>query len=204
MKKLITVLMLLVIATGVSQAQNFEIGLKGGLNLSQIRGEGGGSDKSFWDPNASRVTGFTGGIFTKFGNKIYLQPELMVSTKGGKAYDVLGIEHNFKQTYFDIPVLLGVKVGDVLRINAGPMATFLINKDETFMQQIGLASNEKYRNAFLGYQFGVGFDISKIRLDMKYEGNVNDVFNVNYKDAQTKSQFAGKSNAFMITAGFAF
>ena len=205
MKKLITGLFLATVMMNSSFAQSFEIGLKGGINQSQIRGEGKGSDKSFWDADASRVTGFTGGIYTRFGNKIYLQPELMVSTKGGKTKDALGIQHDFKQTYFDVPVLVGVKIGNTLRINGGPMATFLINKDKSFFQNIGLSKDEStWRKAFLGYQLGVGVDISRLRIDLKYEGNANDVFNIDYDNKQTKNQFAGKGNAFMLTAGFAF
>ncbi|MFB0946403.1 MAG: hypothetical protein ACI8WW_002476, partial [Oceanospirillaceae bacterium] len=60
------------------------------------------------------------------------------------------------------------------------------------------------RNAILGYQAGVGFDIKKIRLDLRYEGNVNDVFNIDYNDQKTENQFSGKGSLFMFTVGYAF
>ena len=85
------------------------------------------------------------------------------------------------------------------------MATFLVNKDDSFFKIIGLQSNQDdFRKAILGYQLGVGFDINKLRLDMRYEGNVNDVFNIDYDNNQTQSQFAGKGNLFFFTLGYAF
>ncbi|MGR3810906.1 porin family protein [Jiulongibacter sp. NS-SX5] len=207
MKKLIILAALATVGSlTAAQAQdNFEIGLRGGVNLSTISGEGSGSNEGFWNSEDTRSTGFTAGLYTRFGNKLFLQPELIVSQKGGSTTGILGQERDFKQTYFDIPVLVGVKATDVIRVNAGPVATFLINEDNTFLQNIGLqAEEEGFRKALLGYQFGVGFDISRLRLDMRYEGNVNDVFNIDYEDRQTESQFAGKGNSFSVTAGLAF
>lgn len=204
MKKLIAVAITMVAFTTVSKAQ-FEIGARAGVNLSQVRGEGSGSDGEFWNTNETRSTGFTGGIYTRFGDKLFLQPEFIISQKGGTTTGVFGVERTFKQTYFDIPVLVGAKVADVLRIQAGPVATFLVNEDDGFFENLGIQNNDdEFRKAILGYQLGVGFDISKIRLDMRYEGNVNDVFNIDYDNQQTENQFAGKGNLWFVTLGYAF
>lgn len=203
MKKLMIALAL--ITASISTKAQFEVGLRAGVNLSQVVGDGNGSDQGFWDADQTRTTGFTGGVYTRFGSKVFVQPEFIISQKGGKTRGILGVERNFKQTYFDVPVLLGVKVADVANVKFGPVATFLVNEDKTFFENIGLQnSDEGFRKAILGYQLGVGFDIRKIRLDMRYEGNVNDVFNIDYDNDQTRSQFAGKGNSFFVTAGFAF
>ncbi len=205
MKKLIAILTVVGLAGTGAMAQGFEIGARAGVNLSQVRGDGSGSDGGFWDSGETRTTGFTGGLYTRFGNKVFLQPEFIISQKGGTTTGLLGGERDFKQTYFDVPVLVGVKAGDVVRIQAGPVATFLINEDETFFQNIGLTEKEEgFRKAILGYQLGVGFDISKFRLDMRYEGNINDVFNIDYDNDQTRDQFAGKGNLWFLTLGYAF
>lgn len=205
MKKLLMIIGLVAGAATVSTAQGVAFGLKGGVNLSQVRGDGNGSDQGFWEADAARTTGFTAGAFARFGNKVYLQPEFMISQKGGKTTGLLGIERDFKQTYFDVPVLVGIRLADVIRVNAGPVATFLVNEDQSFLDNIGITDSEEgFRKAILGYQAGIGFDIGKINLDMRYEGNVNDVFNIDYDNSQTQSQFAGKGNAWMVTAGFTF
>lgn len=56
----------------------------------------------------------------------------------------------------------------------------------------------------LGYQAGVGFDIGKLNIDLRYEGNVNDVVNVKFTDANTASKFAAKGNSLQATLGFNF
>jgi hypothetical protein len=206
MKKSIIITILGVFVSTAIFAQAFEIGVKGGVSLSQIKGEGSGSSSNFWNNEGSRATGFTGGIYTKFGNKLFLQPEFLITQKGGSYNNVLGVKQSFKQTYFDIPVLVGFQATENVRLMAGPVATFLVNKDDSFLSNLGLASNqnEGFRKALLGFQTGVGFDINKIRLDLRYEGNINDVFNIDYKDSQTESQFKGKGNAFSATIGYKF
>lgn len=202
---LILMFTLVGISLGVNAQSKLTLGARAGINLSQIRGDGKGSSQSFWDDESARTIGFTGGLFARIGDKFYLQPEFIISQKGGKTKNALGIETDFKQTYFDVPVLVGTKIGKIARINAGPMATFLINKNDSFLEQIGvIEKDEGFRKAILGYQAGVGFDIGKITLDMRYEGNVNDVFNINYKDSQTESQFAGKGNLWFVTLGYKF
>lgn len=187
---------------GVEAQDKFEVGVKAGVNLSHIRGEGGGSFPSFWEEEATRTTGFTGGIYARFGDGFFIQPELLLSQKGGNFVDIVGIEREFKQTYLDVPILVGTRIGNTVRINAGPVATFLLNEDDTFLNQIGITQEDGFRNALLGYQAGVGFDIGKVRLDLRYEGNVNDVFNIDYDDAQTEDQFSGKGSLFMFTVGY--
>lgn len=202
---------LLALSTGMlsffgasAQGDKFEIGLKAGVNLSHIRGEGGGSFQSFWEDEATRTTGFTGGVYARIGDGFFIQPELLISQKGGNFVDIVGIERSFKQTYLDVPILVGARVLNTVRVNAGPVATFLINRDDSFLQQIGISQEDGFRKALLGYQAGVGFDIKKIRVDLRYEGNINDVFNIDYNNQQTEDQFSGKGSLYMFTVGYAF
>lgn len=201
---LLAITTILFAVVGTQAQDKFEVGLKAGVNLSHIRGEGGGSFNSFWEENATRTTGFTGGIYARFGDGFFIQPELLLSQKGGNFVDIVGIERTFKQTYLDIPILIGTRIGNTVRLNAGPVATFLINGDEPFLDQIGITQEDGFRKALLGYQAGVGFDIKKIRLDLRYEGNINDVFNIDYNNQQTEDQFSGKGSLFMFTLGYAF
>lgn len=204
MKKSVIFTIIAVFTSSVISAQKFEIGVKAGVALSQIKGDGNGSSSSFWNTDEPRSTGFTGGLYTRFGDKFFVQPEFLLTQKGGTYTNLLGIKQSFKQTYIDVPVLIGIKATENVRLMVGPVATFLINENQTFLQNIGLASqSEGFRKAILGYQAGVGFDISKMRLDLRYEGNINDVFNINYKDANTEKQFRGKGNLFSATIGFA-
>lgn len=218
MKKIITLAIIsLISASTFAQTKGFTAGLRLGTNLSQVRG----NDLSFTSGNTvfnfrnneNRAFGFTGGIFLRFGRKVFLQPEILISQKGGK-YDVITDNGNntktidFRMTNLDLPLLLGVKLGNVFRINAGPIATFNIGNDGRLGDAIedarGESAEQIYNKAVFGYQAGLGFDIGQFNLDVRYEGNVNDIIDVKYKNADTASKFAAKGNSFQATVGFHF
>ena len=218
MKKVLLVAVLaLSCMTTFAQQKLFTVGLRAGVNLSQVAGNdlslsSGGKNFSFKN-NDSRAYGFVGGIFMRFGKKVFIQPEILVSQKGGK-FDVFedgksnGKSVDLKLTNIDLPVLIGVKIGNVFRINAGPVATFRLsdsgNLGDSINEYQGQKANEIFKDAILGYQAGVGFDIGKLNIDLRYEGNINDVVNVKFSDANTASKFAAKGNSLQATLGFNF
>lgn len=205
---IITAFALVCFNVAMAQDKAVTAGFKIGPNLSQIKSDGKGA--AFFDNEDTRALGVTGGFFARFGKKFYIQPELMLSTKGGKLVvfesELFDAKEtiNYRSTYLDVPVLVGAKIGNVVRINAGPMATFLINQDKDFKDNFNEENEPAFSKAIFGYQAGLGFDVGKINFDMRYEGNVNDVFNIDYDDAQTASQFAAKGNLFLFTVGFHF
>ena len=218
MKKIITLAIIsLISASTFAQTKGFTAGLRLGTNLSQVRGNDlsmtSGNTVFNFRHNENRAFGFVGGVFMRFGRTVFLQPEILVSQKGGK-YDLITDNGNntktidFRMTNLDLPLLVGVKLGDVLRINAGPIATFNIGNDGKLGDAITEASGESveqiYKKAVFGYQAGVGFDIGQINVDVRYEGNVNDIIDVKYKNAETASKFAAKGNSFQATIGFHF
>lgn len=216
-KLLLTAIIALSCMTTFSQQKIFTVGLRAGVNLSQFSGNdlslsSGGKNFSF-KANDTRAYGFVGGIFMRFGKTVFIQPEILLSQKGGK-FDVFedgkinGRTIDFKLTNIDFPVLIGVKISDVLRINAGPIATFRLsdsgNLRDSIKEYQGREANEIFNDVILGYQAGVGFDIGKLNIDLRYEGNINDVVNVKFSDASTASKFAAKGNSLQATLGFNF
>ncbi|GAB3507459.1 porin family protein [Emticicia fontis] len=218
MKKITTLaIVFLISVSAFAQTKSFTAGLRLGTNLSQVRG----NDLSFTSGNTvfnfrnneNRAFGFVGGAFFRFGKTVFLQPEILVSQKGGK-YDLITDNGNntktidFRMTNLDVPLLLGVKLGQVLRINAGPVATFNIGNNGKLGDAIrdarGESAEQIYNKAVFGYQAGVGFDFGQLNFDVRYEGNVNDVIDVKYKNAETASKFAAKGNSFQATIGFHF
>ena len=218
MKKLLLIAIIAMSCmTTFAQDKLFTVGLRAGVNLSQVAGNdlslsSGGKNFSFKN-NDTRAYGFVGGIFMRFGKKIFIQPEILLSQKGGK-FDVFedgksnGRSVDLKLTNIDLPVLVGVKLGNVLRINAGPVATFRLsdsgNIGDSIKEYQGQNANEVFKDVILGYQAGVGFDIGKLNIDLRYEGNVNDVVDVKFSDASTASKFAAKGNSLQATLGFNF
>jgi len=218
MKKIITLAFVsLMSASTFAQTKAFTAGLRLGANLSQVRGNDlsitAGNTVFNFRNNDNRAVGFTGGVFLRFGRTFFLQPEILLSQKGGR-YDIIENNGNntktvdFRMTNLDFPLLVGVKIGDVFRINAGPIATFRIgdngNLGDAIADARGEDADQVFNKAVFGYQAGIGFDISKLNFDLRYEGNINDVINVKYKDAETASKFASKGNLFQATIGFHF
>ena len=78
MKKTIATLILLVLGTGISQAQLLEFGVKGGVNFSNYTG-GDISDVDF-----KAITSYHGGMImeVKLFENLAIQPELLYSTQG--------------------------------------------------------------------------------------------------------------------------
>lgn len=216
-KLLLTATIVISSMTVFAQEKLFTVGLRAGVNLSQVSGNdlslsSGGRNFSFKN-NDTRAYGFVGGIFMRFGKTIFIQPEILLSQKGGR-FDVFengksnGRTVDLKLTNLDLPVLIGVKLMNVLRINAGPVATFRLsdsgNIGDSIKEYQGQSSKEIFNDVTLGYQAGVGFDIGKLNIDLRYEGNVNDVVNVKFADANTASKFAAKGNSLQATLGFNF
>lgn len=221
MKKIFFVIALLSLHLTASAQYNpfFRFGLKGGVNLSNISGNdlklgSGGSPFNLQD-NENRSTGFVGGIYMRFGRAFYIQPEFLFSQKGGRfnVYkDGLTNEQgklDVRFSNFDVPVLLGFRMLRFLRINAGPVASLRMANNgkirESFLQYTGPQGDTRYKNGIsYGYQAGAGIDLGRLSLDVRYEGNLNDIVNINYNNQTTAQQFGRKSNLWQATLGIAF
>ncbi|GAB3935078.1 outer membrane beta-barrel protein [Larkinella terrae] len=204
----------------------FSFGLKVGANFSQLNTlemktprltsggmpvmSGGQVVYDFFRNNDSRTTGIVGGAFFRFGRKLYIQPELLVSSKGGK-FDLIqtGLVNqsvDVKFTTFDVPVLIGFKLGP-LRLNAGPLMSLTISEDknlkDSFKQYTTQPIDETFKQAVFGYQAGVGLSLGGLQLDLRYEGNLSDLSQVGIKTANTDARFNTKSTLWQLTLGYA-
>lgn len=124
--------------------------------------------------------GFHAGLFARFSVLgFYIQPEAMFTSSGGQiVIDNEAVAPNVDQVKsmrynkIDVPVMIGFKIGPLLRLNAGPAFSFLLDsdvRDGNAQQQI----EENYSNATVGFQAGVGLDISKLNFDLRYENNLS-------------------------------
>src|SRR5690606_28667523 len=101
---------------------------------------------------------------------------LPISSNGGeiKFEDEVGdqIVNEYEFNKLDVPVMVGIKLLNVIRVQAGPIASLLLKADA---KEGGVTSDVKdnYKSATVGYQAGVGLDIGSLILDLKYEGNLS-------------------------------
>lgn len=158
-------------AVGTVSAQEFSIGPKVGLSQGNVEVDGNGFSKG------NSKMGYHVGLFARLGgNAIYLQPEVLYTNTGGEFKEVQGSnEVNYEATFnrLDVPVLVGLKFADLFRIQAGPVASFMLNSEVT--QDVGNAALPDYKKSTLAYHAGIGVDIGNMILDLKYEGPLGKV-----------------------------
>lgn len=190
-----------------SQAQ-FTFGIRGGVNFSQLKTDSQQSVGVNIKQSLDTKTGYVGGIYARIGTKIFLQPELIFSAKGG-SINVLPQNGTTTQTVaieytnLDVPLLIGFKFGP-LRLNAGPVASFKISDKGLNDELKKYSSNvgESFKNASYGYQAGAGVDLGSFCLDLRYEGSLSDISSGDFKDnLMNKVNFSQRSNLWQVTLG---
>lgn len=169
MKKLLTLTLVLFFIGLHAEAQIFTIGPKLGISNTNISLKDNASQYQSGEAKYS----YHGGIFARLKiASFYVQPELYFNSVNGEYTDATDPNDiktlEFDQSKIDMPILFGWKMGP-LRINAGPVASF----NFTGLSDINTSIDE-YKSAVFAYQAGIGVDISKLTVDLRYEGNLSD------------------------------
>ncbi len=210
MKKIIFLLMALMITVG-AEAQLFQFGLKAGVSSSKMQVDESfsidGRDLSY--NTGSAKLGWHAGIYSRIKiTKLYIQPEILFSSTGGEIeVSEQGVSTpeigEVSLNKLDIPVMVGYYVAGPLRIFVGPSFSYLISDK---FEVSGLEELEQeYNNATIGYQAGLGLDISRIIIDLKYEGNLSKLGD-NVTIPGTTETFSTdlRNPQFILSVGFRF
>lgn len=182
----------------VSYAQSpVTFGPKVGYTTSKLRTELKGFEEDF-------KAGFQAGAFIRINvsKKFYLQPEIYYAIKGGNL-DSNSLTQKFKLETLDVPLIVGYKlIGKEafnFRLFAGPVASFIMDKNIKFKLDGKELSGDKVNNtikdAIWGVQMGAGFDILIFTFDVRYEIGLNDISSDNYEAKL-------KSNTFHVSLGW--
>ena len=193
MKKSILVIWVLLIFHSV-QGQDFSIGPKVGLSKSNISVYNTGFE------SGESKTGYHLGFFVRMGgNFFYVQPEFLFTNTGGEldqphlsqpnqSYDV-----NFNR--LDMPLMAGIKFFNFFRLQAGPVASILLDYE---LKQAGqVVQGSDYKSATIGYQAGIGVDVGNLIIDFKYENSLGDI-------SKSVAGFPSdqRQNQLILSAGF--
>ena len=201
MKKIALLSIFVLSATGVFAQSG--IGVKVGVNTSNIYTDAG-SLKNNIDQSLATKTGFVFGVFGRLGDSFYLQPEVLVATKGGKV-EVTPTGGggpqlvDVKYTNLDIPILIGFKPVKFLRINGGPVASLKLSEDKKLKEALAdytANGNEAFQNSTWGYQLGVGINLLGFELDLRKEGSLTDISMLQF---QNESKFNQRSSGWQVT-----
>jgi hypothetical protein len=167
--------------SGIAFAQipGFTIGPKIGFNTTKL------------STDASQITSelksnFQFGAFVRFGNKIYLQPEVNYVTKGGLIKgDNAGnqFSQQVKLKTLTIPLLVGVRIINLkvasVHLIGGPVASFILDKKLSVTDPGNtwpVNSTSDFKSASYALQVGAGVDVLMFTFDIRYEIGLSDVY----------------------------
>lgn len=166
-----------------TNAQEVKIGIKGGLNFSEIN----------WvnSQNKFRTSDFNAGFMAEIpiSEKISFQPELLYSGQGGSSINL---------SYLNMPLIGKYYLTKELSIEAGPQVGYL------FSAKTGTRNVKRSFNKFdfgaslgLGYKFNNGFNFG-----VRYNRGLTKINNTS-----TVSEYDNTKNrnqVFQITIGYFF
>ncbi len=171
-------LLLVILCLPMVVRAQLKIGIRGGIstysedvNPLDIFVPGGGQQFELDLKNAPLGI-HAGLVFNIKMGKFYLQPEVLFNSNTVE-YELDGFMlsqavFEEKYQYLDIPLMLGYRLGP-LRLNGGPVGHVFIDS-VTDLVDFG-NYDRTFENLTLGWQAGLGLDVWKIGLDVRYEGN---------------------------------
>jgi hypothetical protein len=201
-KKLLVFIFVLAFAKSNGTYAQFSLGIRGGVNFSQLKTDNTQSIGANLQQSLDTKTGYVGGVYARIGSKLFLQPELIFSAKGGSVNilkngtsQTIAIDY----TNFDVPLLVGYKFGPI-RVNAGPMASFTVSNSglDEALKSVSSNLGESFKKASYGYQAGGGVDIGSLSVDLRYEGSLSEVSAL----SSSNINFSQKGNLWQLTVGF--
>lgn len=201
MKRSVLTLLFVAAAFSFAAAQSpINVGIKAGANFSNINLDGEGvTDEDF----KSQVGLVAGGFVRINLGKLSIQPEVLYSQKKFKK-EADGFTDEYTLNEVDVPVLLGIKLVDAavvkLRLVAGPMFSF--NVDSKVDASDGSEFSEDiWEDAKIGYAAGLSLDVTKITIDVRYNGQFSDTFDSSQFGVD---DFESSTGWFQVTVGFKF
>jgi Outer membrane protein beta-barrel domain len=139
--------------------------------------------------------------------KFFLQPEILLNTssidyrvedlKETQIFENIARE---SYQYMDLPIMMGFKFGP-LRLQGGPVGHKFLNSNSDLTDISGY--DPKFKDWTWGYQTGIGLDIWKIMIDVKYEGSFNKQSD-HFQFFGNQYAFDKNPGRFVATLGYTF
>ncbi|MEL6152826.1 MAG: outer membrane beta-barrel protein [Bacteroidota bacterium] len=163
MKKLSIILIAFMTSINVAQANMFSLGPRLGGTLAKLI-----IHKNAHEFEQKFKFGYQAGIVSRVEiANFFVQPEILFT--GSRAQIKQRGQNQEVQLSFykmDIPTMVGVSFFGA-RLQAGPVLSIVFNA-----LYEGMSHKDLHKQATLGYQFGIGYDLWNLMLDLKFEGNL--------------------------------
>lgn len=143
-------------------------GVKAGLNVSNLYID------DLDDENARY--GFNVGLFGQVlaSETFAIQPELLYSTKGSKAFyeGIVDQSVKYNLNYLDLPVLAVFKLGEAAEIHVGPYASYLLNANISYEGDIASGDDEIDKDNLKSFDYGLvggfGLNFGAVQVGARY------------------------------------
>ena len=207
--KLVAILLMSLLMSNLSFSQ-IRFGITGGINSSKMNSssEVNTGDYKITCPNYSLIGYHVGLISQMKLFSFFLQPELLYSYIHNdlNVYDLNSANPDEANTVnqtlnrIDIPVMVGFKL-KILKLEAGPVASFVLsnNSDLKTITEYDVQWNK----ATIGYQAGIGLDVGKMAIDIRYEGSLSKL-GTGIDIGNTTTSFDTRLNQIIVSLGFFF
>ena len=213
MKKIF--LIIAAVMVGIYSYGQLGLGIKGAVTMNSLS-----TDLNDYE-QAAKV-GFQGGAFVRIGDKWHVQPEAYFAVKSGEGDfkvdpgDPNAPTINYNQTMtlntVDVPVLIGYKIIDPptmnLRVHAGPVASFALNRDFEFTANGDKVDEDNepfteddFKDMTWGLQAGAGVDFLFLTVDVRYELGLSNLYD---KPEGSDIDADFKNNVFFVSVGWKF
>jgi outer membrane immunogenic protein len=159
--------------TGIASAQ-FNIGVKGVINVSNIRVEGQTSDAKI---------GFAGGPYAEYylTKQLGVTAELLYNEKGGREV-VSGTEIKTNLNYLSIPVLFYFEPIRNFKLGLGPEVAFLLTA-KAKADSMGKMDIKKYFESFdKAIAFGGAYSFGRMGITARYVAGFDQETTVSFDD----------------------
>jgi predicted TIM-barrel enzyme len=192
MKKII--LLTILMATQIlAQAQEFELGIKLGVNSgkSQLK------DLQNYSLNADAAAKIHGGAYARlkvWAVGLYIQPECLITTRASDLQisgsnlstnsTIKDVTVKHSSLYADVPVLIGMKFIKLFRVYAGPNFQFLLNQDTEIPTEANLVKKFDLKSNTTGIIIGAGVDVWRLRGDLRWDYSNNLGSNIQFNGTE--------------------
>jgi len=178
----------LLLAGGRLCAQSFQLGIKGGGNLSTFTGSSSNPAYGSYTMEA----GWNAGVFTNFwlGNHFAIAPEVLYTTAGAKIKTTTSdnnqnvyVNNQLNLAYVSVPVMAKFRFTGGFYLETGPEINFNVSGSNWENQSVRSETNsaEFAWGAGLGYQSPIGlgigarYNVGLTRVDNVSQAQWNDV-----------------------------
>ena len=171
MKKQPLFIVILLFTFSLVNAQEFSIGVKGGVNYNYIGDfKSVGSNASLGSFSAENELGYQFGIFVDIDyERFFIQPEVnYVSLKNSYAFPKKPAKWAAQQ--IDVPILFGYKVYYPIAIYAGPVFNFISDMTMEGMKNSTLYADPfTYNTSSVGISAGILLKFNTVSIDFRYQ-----------------------------------